>query len=68
MTVPFTLLIAGTLMQQSSNYGFFHSGALLQAIARMSKKASTISTRSDLVNKVIREERAPQLPNICSLD
>ena len=40
-------------MQRSPNYGFFHSGALLQAIARMSKKASTISTRSDLVNKVI---------------
>ena len=33
--------------------GIFHSGALLQAIARISKKASTFSTCSDLVNKEI---------------
>ena len=35
-------------MKWSANYGFFHSGALLQAVARMS-----FSTRSDLVNKVM---------------
>ena len=53
MTVPYTSLIERydtleRLLQFRRNFGLFHSGALLQANARMSKKASTISTRSDL--------------------
>lgn len=48
-----SLDLTGTLVKRSPNYySFFHSGALLQAVVRMSNKASTISTCSDLVNKV----------------